>query len=294
MAGQGAIRLFGTQSLEPDPGTPIVAGYPVPVASISFSKDRRWMAVASGDAVVLSDLSRMHRVGHAVAEPHDACNACLDDRAVAIGPDGRTLAWLDSGGFEGPGRVRLWDLAHREQVGSFEVDASDVSAVAFAPDGSAVLTGNPAAMWNLDGTRLSPPSRSSAPEGTLSSASFTADGRGLAVATRIDDDGWRLLVHDVSAGRVIFSAPSTETFPANAVTAGETSAVGQDDGSIALWDLESRRRVAVLRPDQPVAGQSGRSGVHVDWLAFDRAANSGRRCPAAPSPCGTSRSGKQA
>jgi len=83
--------------------------------------------------------------------------------------------------------------------------------------------------------------------------------------------GGRLSLADVSAGRVAFSAPPTETFPANAVTAGETLAVGQDDGSIALWDLESRRRVAVLQPDRPVTGQTRRPGHYVDSLAFDRA-----------------------
>ena len=55
VAGQGAIRLFETQSGQPDSGTPILAGYPAPVASISFSDDRRWMAAGSGDAVPAAD-----------------------------------------------------------------------------------------------------------------------------------------------------------------------------------------------------------------------------------------------
>jgi WD40 repeat protein len=269
VAGQGAVRLFGTQSLEPDPGTPIVAGYPAAVASISFSTDRRWMAVASGDAVVLSDLSSGHHVGRVVSEPQDTCNGCLDDRAVAIGPDDRTVAWLDSGS-DGPGRVRLWDLTDRTPAGTFEVDVTDVGAVAFAPDGSSVLTGNPAAEWALDGTRRSPPSPLTESAGVVTSTSFTAEGRGLAVTTRIQDDGWTLLVHDVTNGRLILNTPPTENLPATALTE-HTLAVGLDDGSIALWDLESRRRVALLQSDRAVTGQTRRSGHQIDSLSFDGA-----------------------
>lgn len=270
VAGQGAIRLFGTQSLEPDPDSPVVAGYPAPVASISFSNDRRWMAAASGDAVVLSDLSLRHRLGRVVAEPQDVCNACLDDRAAAISPDGMTLAWLDPGGFVGPGRVRFWDITRREAVGSFDVGTADVEAVAFAPDGRSVVTGNPVAVWDLDGTRLSPPRVNSASGASVSAASFTADGHGLAAARRIDvdGDGWTVYVRDLSSGRDVLTTPPTETYPASAMSAGETLAVGEDGGSIAVWDLRTRRRVAVLQPDRLLTGMTGED---VGSLSFDAA-----------------------
>jgi len=279
-AGQGAVHLFKTPSAAPAPGaqvtalesdveTPVLTGYPAAITSMAISADRRWLAAATGDRVVVSDLRRGHRLGRAITQPEDVCLACTAT-AVSVSPDGTTLAWLDPGGFTSQPRIRLWDLVGAKEIGSFEVD-EEPAALAFRPDGRTLATvGARVAVWDLQGHRLTPPPGPGQSNDGRSSVSFTSDGRGMVIVQVGDPVSRRskLVVQNLDDGKVRFEVPvpPTQAFSDWAASSGEVLAVARDDGSISLTDLRRGRETAVLRPDRPqtVAGTEG-----VDALAFD-------------------------
>ncbi len=272
-ADQGAVHFFKAPpvpratALEPDGQTPVLTGYPAAIASMSFSADRRWLAAASGDRVVLSDLRLGHRLGLALTQPEDVCLAC-NGSAVSVSPDGNTLAWLDPGGFTGAPRIRLWDLRRATEVGSFEVDEKP-AALAFRPDGRSLATvGRSVVVWDLDGHRLTPPSAPAPLGSSLLSVSFTPDGRGLLVMLVADpaSHGSKVVVRDLDDGKVRFEEPTSAPVAETAASSGGMLAAARDDGSIRLADLRLGRDVAVLHPDPPQTA-TGTGGVEA--LAFD-------------------------
>ncbi len=141
--------------------------------------------------------------------------------AVAFSPDGRTLAGagsntVDTGGFNGKGRVTLWDLPTGNILRTLEGPTGRAQTVAFAPDGRTVAaggTGPPKERWDkLSGSRV--PKNASevrlwdvatgkaiwTEEGESQAAvslAFSPDGRSLAFC---DEDYVYLL--DAATGRL--------------------------------------------------------------------------------------------
>ncbi len=266
-AGEGAVRLFQLEPLQPHPDTPVLTGYPSAVTSMSISADRRWLAVASGNAIVLSDLTRRHRLARVVAEPGDVCGTCSGGNTVSISPDGRLLAWLDDRNLSdgSPPRVRLWDLARNAEVQTFSVDGS--GTIAFDPDGRSLVSASPASVWDLQGNRLAgaPADRRSWSERGLAVA-FTSSGTGLVLsAAQADDFRWRLVVRDAGSGQMRYEGPPADDMPVAALSSRGVVAFAGADGSITLWDVQHGRAVGVLAPTESLAGAAST----VDDLAFD-------------------------
>ncbi|HKG12347.1 MAG TPA: hypothetical protein VKB12_03380, partial [Pyrinomonadaceae bacterium] len=61
--------------------------------------------------------------------------------AVALSPDGRTLAVGTAGNDDGKSEVALWDVASRARKGGFREHMGLVTSVAFSPDGKTVAVG---------------------------------------------------------------------------------------------------------------------------------------------------------
>jgi WD40 repeat protein len=242
-AGQSAVRLYDVRSGRPDVGTPSLTGYPDHVTSLSFSRDRRWLAVASGDAVVVSDLRRGHRIGRVLAEAESVCNACTETSAVISG-DGNTLAWLAPGGFRGRPQARLWDLKADRALGSIPLDGT--AELAFRPDGK-VATASPFTVWSVDGERVaSSVDRSGSGEHVVSVA-FTRSGDAVVFVNVRERNGWTLVARDAESGEERYRASvTTGTFPAHAMSASGLLAVAGADGSVILWDLPRGRAAATL------------------------------------------------
>jgi WD40 repeat protein len=106
---------------------------------------------------------------------------------IAFAPDGKTVAMATRDAQSGKGRmVRLWDAGTAREVGHF--GTQPVRALAYAPDGKAVVTGNEDGsvalwdaasgreLWRMAGHRREVNSVAFAPDGKLlASGSFDGD-----------------------------------------------------------------------------------------------------------------------
>jgi len=158
-------------------------------------------------------------------------------RAIALGPDGRTLA---AGDFTGT--IRLWDVRDRVPLGEpIHAHTNEIWSVAFSPDGqtlaSASLDGT-VRLWNVhDGKAIGNPL--SPGVGRVRSVAFSPDGHTLAFA------GSDRTIHlwDVAHRRML--GPPLRGHRADVVSLafsrdGRTLASAGYDGTILLWDMRSR------------------------------------------------------
>ncbi|MFB4315515.1 WD40 repeat domain-containing serine/threonine protein kinase [Actinomadura sp. 21ATH] len=175
--------------------------------------------------------------------------------AVAFSPDGRLLA----SGSAGDETARLWDVATGRTVR--ELTGAGVRSAAFSPDGRYLATGNEddtASLWDVATGRRIRSSR--AGEHGVWSVAFSPDGRTLAGG----GSGVRLWDVATGATTTLDTGPLTRNRVGDRVPNlvlglaygpdGRTVAAALDgygeeggDGAILIWDVATRRRVAVLR-----------------------------------------------
>jgi WD40 repeat protein len=179
--------------------------------------------------------------------------------ALAFSPDGRLLA---SGGGDGDGTVRIWDLATGVERSIWRVHAELVNAVQFGPDGRQlvsagydgmvllwdVASGTSTALTVEDDERANAEAAiPGAPPEVADCVVFSPDGRRLAVCrdlartVELWDTGTasRSIVldggHSASVTSVAFSPD------------GSLIVTGSADRTLVLWDANDGRKRAVLR-----------------------------------------------
>jgi WD40 repeat protein len=170
------------------PTRTLAGGIPAPAlpGSLTFTPDGKSLVAASNTGEVdLWDVARRAKTA-TLQPPSTTPSAPL--AAVAVSPDGKTIAFgvetLQGGS---PG-VRLWSTATRQVTQTLKASASGVSSVAFSPSGRQLGAGS------LDGTvRLWDLHVPSAPIGTFAGhrypvehVTFSPDGKTLASTS---DDG---------------------------------------------------------------------------------------------------------
>ena len=289
-SGDGQLKLWNTETFGQIASFPVSRSL---IQSLSFGADGSSIVILGEESEILildTITGAVIRSLSTNISPNIIANACLDispdRRYLAIGTRGPgTPADVTT--------VILCDLESPEDPMMLDAFQTAVSAVAFSSDGSRIAAaseGGQFRVWRVDGTELVKPV-SAHPHRSVTSLKFSPDGLQLATAdsrglvrlwnptsgaaslvlrghvqgvealsfaadsqflasasldgtTRIwdlrSDGDWRL---------VRFHQPYFEAVSAD----GELAAVGQQDGTIVVWKLDSDEVLATLSGHGPAA-----------------------------------------
>jgi WD40 repeat protein len=200
-----------------------------------------WRIDRSNPTALESLLNAYAQPDHATLDTGEPVND------VAYSRNGDFLATVGS-----DGKVRLWDVSTRAQIGApITVPSSGdlVGGVAFSPDGKTLATSvgsGPVRLWDVStraqiGVPITVPGKGGS---DVFGVAFSPDGKTLATA---DGDG-TVRLWDVST-RAQIGAPITVPGTANGVFKvafspdGKTLATADDNGIVRLWDVSTRAQI---------------------------------------------------
>ncbi|HSR22621.1 MAG TPA: WD40 repeat domain-containing protein, partial [Candidatus Eisenbacteria bacterium] len=257
-----------------------------PVSAVAFSPDGHLLAIATGDEVILYDVSlRGHPVLLTTQIRHDDNATIL---AVAFSPDRRMLATASNDSM-----TVLWnvvDPASPASLATLHGHTDSVRAVAFSPDDRTLATaGNDrtAMLWDLTNRPQPPPLATlTGHAGPIHGMAFSPDGRTLATAGGDDT----AILWDVSdrAQPVRLAGLTGHTDAVQAVAFspdGHTLVTASDDHRAFLWDVsdptraESRTTLTghtdavqgvAFSPDGRTLATASRDETARLWYATDR------------------------
>jgi WD40 repeat protein len=210
------------------------------VVALSFSPDGRTLACANDDGTLqLWDLAtRQPRVtlrGHT--------NVIYD---VAFSPDGRTLATACK-----DGTLKFWDPGARDEtdaLNSKRVENSMHPPRTLSPDGRTMALMDLHGATLLDAVTLRPIGRIPMEGAGTQILGFTSGSRTLLTTTSFRDrpDANRLTWWDLATGREIGALPLGKVGAGLVELSADGSALAAvhvEDGSMSIWDVDSRREV---------------------------------------------------
>jgi WD40 repeat protein len=192
-SSNGTFQLWDVATRRPT-GTPFTGGGVND--QVLFSLNGKYLAAltkSSADPIQVWDLATGQKIG----------GVPLSASAMAISPDGKTLAVATSGG-----TVQLWDVATRHPIGnSFTVSPEVIYSLAFSPNGKTLATGSnddTARLWDVATHRqIGNPLTTS---NWVFALAFSPDGKTLATGS-ISDGTVRLW--DVATDQQIGSTLDT-------------------------------------------------------------------------------------
>lgn len=221
----------------------------LPVSQIIFSADKNQIAILTGAKVNVFTVPLTEN-SNSVSdktelEPHNGY-AIL---GAAFSPTGDALATVGMDGF-----VRVHEIASGAEVASFG-GGLDLTALAFTPDGTGLFTGSsimPGRLWDVETGK---PRVRFITDFYWMGVAFSPDGKLLA---NVWQDG--VVLSDPTTGQIVttleFMSEYANTVPGDGGDArsaavafspdGKLLAAGRLDGTVWLWDVESRQHLTTL------------------------------------------------
>ncbi len=190
--------------------------------------------------------------------------------ALAFSPDGRTLA---TASFDRS--VRLWDFNSRQRLATLQGHLSEVWAVAFAPDGQSLVSAakdGAVKVWPAH-----PRPRDDTLPGSWQPLAFSSDSRTLAALSRAGVVAFFNLATREPEHQFQLDTNRFRLSSSSVSLSGDFRTLAQslDDGSVKLWNTESREfstlKVSERSPELVVLSPDGRSLVtggrihHLRW-----------------------------
>ena len=179
--------------------------------------------------------------------PYSPTRLITTVESVAYSPDGTMLA---SGA--GDGTVKLWDVATKENIATFEGHTDRVSSVAFSPDGTTLALGGEDGikLWDVSTKR-----NFTTFEGhtrSVRSVVYSPDGTTLASGS----EGATVKLWDVSTRRnfATFEGHTGAVYSVAFSSDGTKLASGSGDGTVKLWDITTKETIATF-------------GGHKSWIS---------------------------
>jgi WD40 repeat protein len=190
---------------------------------LAFSRDSKVLATVESGKVALWDVS--------AAKQKTACENIYHPRALALSPDGATLAYTMGE------NIKLADTASGKLKADLEWHKDTVWALAFSPDGTILASGSDdetIMLWDAVTGKLKTTFKKT---GSVHFLAFSGDGKTLAAASYSLSEG-DVTLRDVATGKVLSTLEGHTHSNCLAFSPdGKTLAALSYDKTLKLWDL---------------------------------------------------------
>jgi WD40 repeat protein len=210
-------------------------GHTGSVNSVAFSPDGSMLASGSDDKIViLWDAKTYQQVASLTGHKKEVTSVAFSQSTGKM----PRLASGDSGG-----TIILWDIGTKQPASSFQVPhSSPVSSIAFAPNGSRLVSGSflgPIILWDPDAAGGNPVTVPGSGSYGAMSLAFSRDGITMASGNRSRSITlWEFDGRGIRRER-LFPAHSGEVYSVAFGGDPEMLVSGGADGAIILWDTRN-------------------------------------------------------
>jgi dipeptidyl aminopeptidase/acylaminoacyl peptidase len=218
------------------------------ILAAEFAPDGKTLATAGYDKLILIWDLTTGKVKNTFRDHSDSVYG------LAFSPDGKTLASCAA-----DRTVKLWDMATGKRTATLSESTAELYSLIFTPDGSHVLAAGvdrSIRMWRIDHSEARLEHSTFAHDAPIVRLAVSADG--TVLASSAEDRTVRLWTIESLAPREAIPSQADWVQALAFSRDAKRLALGRYDGSLALWDLTSRKMGTVLRESPAAKMAAGR------------------------------------
>jgi len=201
------------------------------IHSIDFSPDNRLLAVASSDNISLWDIKKRKKIYVFKGHTSTVNN-------VKFSPNGR---WIASASLDQS--IRIWDIKTKKEISMLTHDDVSIKSIIFIDNETLISTSSlNIELWDLKNKKLLKSVSTGMDD--LENIDISKDKKMLALGGRV------VKVKDLTNNKIIFQSERDIRTMVNSVKFspnGKILATCSSNGTIELWNIKSRKKIALLR-----------------------------------------------